>query len=77
MELTKMHENRQKVTPLCSDCHWDKLTLYKLMNCQKQIAYQSQLIMLASVLRYTFREAQYTNTTEDALYIMTLKNITV
>ena len=40
----------------------DNLTLYKLTNCQKQIACQSQLKMLASVLHYTFREAQRTST---------------
>ena len=55
----------------------DKLTLYKLTNCQKQIACQSQLKILVSVLRYTFREAQRTSVNTDVQYTMTLKNITV
>ena len=50
------------------------MQVYKLM---KQSAHQSQLKMLASVLHYTFRETQYTNTTTDVQFIMTLKNITV
>ena len=55
----------------------DKLTLYKLTNCQKQIVRQSQLIMLASVLHYTFKEAHHTSANTDVQYITTLKNITV
>ena len=55
----------------------DNLTLYDLVNSQKQSARQCQLRMLASVLHYTFREAQYTNTTTDVKFITTLKNITV
>ena len=55
----------------------DNLTLNKLTNCQKLSACQSQLKMLASVLCYTFREAQRTSTNTDVQYIMTLKNITV
>ena len=44
---------------------------------RKQSACHSQPKTLVSVLRYTFREAQYTNTTTDVQFIMTLKNITV
>ena len=55
----------------------DKLTLFKLTNCQKQIACQNQLKMLVSVLHYTFREAHHTSASTDVLYITTLKNITV
>ena len=55
----------------------DNLTLYKLTNCQKQIACQSQLKMLASVLRYTFRETQHTYIITDVQYITTLQNTTV
>ena len=55
----------------------DKLTLFKLTNCQKQTACQSQLKMLASVLHYIFREAHHTSTNIDVQYITTLKNITV
>ena len=43
----------------------------------KQSVRHSQLKTLASVLHYTFREAQYTNITKDVQYITTLKNITV
>ena len=43
----------------------------------KQSVRHSQPKTFASVLRYTFREAQYTNTTTDVQYITTLKNITV
>ena len=38
---------------------------------------ESQLKMLASVLRYTFREVQHTNISTDVPFITTLKNITV
>ena len=55
----------------------DNLTLYNLVNYQKQSARQSQLKMLASVLRYTFRETQYTNISTGVQYITTLKDITV
>ena len=55
----------------------DNLTLYDLVNSQKQSAHQSQLKMLASVLHYTFMKTQYTNTTTDVQYITTLKSITV
>ena len=43
----------------------------------KQSVRHSQLKMLVSVLHYTCRETQYTNTTTDVQYIMTLKNTTV
>ena len=55
----------------------DNLTLYDFMNCRKQSAHQSQLKMLASVLRYTFKEVQHTNISTDVLFTMTLKSITV
>ena len=52
--------------------------MYKVAKLMKQsVSHHSQLKMLASVLHYTFRETQYTNTTTDVQYIMTLKNITV
>ena len=43
----------------------------------KQSVHRSQPKMLVSVLPYTFRETQYTNTTTDVQFITTLKNITV
>ena len=43
----------------------------------KQSPLHSQPKMLASVLHYTFRETQYTNTTTDVQFIMILKNIIV
>ena len=55
----------------------DNLTLYSLVNSQKQSAHQSQLKMLVSVLHYTLREAQHTTISTDVPFIMTLKNITV
>ena len=55
----------------------DNLTLYSLMNSQKQSAHHSQLKMLASVLCYTFRKVQHTNISTDVPFTMTLKNITV
>ena len=55
----------------------DNLTLYNLVNCQKQSIRLSLLRTLASVLHYTFREVQHTNISTDVQYIMTLKSITV
>ena len=55
----------------------DNLTLYDLVNWQKQSACQCQLKMLASVLRYTFREVQHTTISTDVQFIMSQKNITV
>ena len=52
-----------------------KLILYNLVKCQA--AHHSQLKMLVFVLHYTLREAQFSNTTTDVQFIMTLKNITV
>ena len=53
----------------------DNLTLYSLVNCQKQSIWLSLLETLASVLCCTFREKWYKNTTRDVQYTMTLKNI--
>ena len=55
----------------------DNLTLYNLVNCQKQSAHQSQLKAPVFVLRYIFREVQHTNIRTDVQYITTLKNIII
>ena len=72
VQFTMIHWNTTVHTIILS---LDNLTLYSLMNSQS--AHQNQLKMLASVLRYTCREAQHTNISTDVQYIMTLKNITV